>query len=153
MGTTVYLPCLSGIIAVRAGESPASLRLLWSSGTGGGPPIVAAGLVWTIGQDGTLYGLDPATGAVRQQASIGAPANHFPTPAWGTASCWPRHADQVVAFAASSTGAAATTRPSTTVEHRPGPTDAATPPTVRVRRTRGHLCRRYWPPSWSAVWR
>ena len=77
---TVYLPCRTGIIAVRAAQSPPALHLLWSSGTGGGPPIVAAGLVWTIGQNGTLYGLDPATGQVRQQAPIGAVANHFPTP-------------------------------------------------------------------------
>ena len=79
-GTTVYLPCTSGIIAVRATQSPAALQLLWSSGTGGGPAIVAAGLVWTIGQGGVLYGLSPATGQVRQQVSIGTPANHFPTP-------------------------------------------------------------------------
>ena len=38
-------------------------------------------LVWTMGQNGTLYGLDPATGKIRQQATVGAPANHFPTPA------------------------------------------------------------------------
>ncbi|HJY57868.1 MAG TPA: PQQ-binding-like beta-propeller repeat protein, partial [Streptosporangiaceae bacterium] len=49
-GMTVYLPCLAGIIAVQATSSPPALHLLWSSGTGGGPPIVAAGLVWTMGQ-------------------------------------------------------------------------------------------------------
>ena len=99
-GTTVYLPCTSGIVAVRAMKSPAALHLLWSSGTGGGPPIVAAGLVWTIGQNGTLYGLDPATGAVRQQASIGVPANHFPTPSAADGLLLAPSADQVVAFAA-----------------------------------------------------
>ena len=83
VGMTVYLPCTSGIIAVRVTQSPPALRLLWSSGTGGGPPIIAAGLVWTIGQNGMLYGLDPATGKVRQQVAIGAPANHFPTPSVG----------------------------------------------------------------------
>ena len=83
VGMTVYLPCLTGIIAVRATGSPPALHLLWSSGTGGGPPIAAAGLVWTIGQNGTLYGLDPATGQVRQQVAIGMPANHFPTPSLG----------------------------------------------------------------------
>ena len=71
VGLTVFLPCTSGIIAVRASRSPPALRLLWSSGIGGGPPIVAAGLVWTIGQNGVLYGLDPATGRVRQQTVIG----------------------------------------------------------------------------------
>jgi hypothetical protein len=127
VGTTVYLPCLSGIVAVRAGESPASLRLLWRSGTGGGPPIVAAGLVWSIAPDGTLSGLDPATGAIRQQTSIGAPANHFPTPSVGAGLLLAPSSDRVVAFAASSTAVPTTTRPSTstsTVPSRPtgGPT-------------------------------
>ena len=36
-----------------------------------------------MGQNGVLYGLDPATGQVRQQATVGAPANHFPTPCRG----------------------------------------------------------------------
>jgi hypothetical protein len=49
VGTTVFVPCLTGIIAVGATESPAALHLLWSSGIGGEPPIVAAGLVSSIG--------------------------------------------------------------------------------------------------------
>ena len=68
-------------------------------GGGWGPPIVAAGLVWTIGQNGTLYGLDSSTGAVRQQAVIGAPANHFPTPSVGDGLLLAAAANQVVAFA------------------------------------------------------
>jgi polyvinyl alcohol dehydrogenase (cytochrome) len=100
VGMTVYLPCLAGIIAVRATSSPPALHLLWSSGTGGGPPIVAAGLVWTIGQNGTLYGLDPATGKVSQQATIGAPANHFPTPSVADGLLLAPSAENVVAFTA-----------------------------------------------------
>jgi outer membrane protein assembly factor BamB len=128
VGTTAYLPCLSGIIAVRATRSPAGLRLLWSSGTGGGPPIVAAGLVWTIGLSGTLYGLDPGTGRVRQQASIGRPANHFPTPSVGAGLLLAPSADRVVAFAAPAASA-----------HSPGAapspvTSAATSPASRAGR-------------------
>jgi outer membrane protein assembly factor BamB len=100
-GTTVYLPCQSGIIAVQAVKSPAALRLLWSSGTGGGPAIVAAGLVWTIGPDGMLYGLSPATGKVQQQAPVGIPANHFPTPSVADGLLLAPSADHVVAFTAS----------------------------------------------------
>ena len=111
VGMTVYLPCLTGIIAVRATGSPPALHLLWSSGTGGGPPIAAAGLVWTIGQNGTLYGLDPATGQVRQQVAIGMPANHFPTPSLGDGLLLAASADNVVAFAVSSRGAASATTP------------------------------------------
>ena len=104
-GMTVYLPCLAGIIAVQATSSPPALHLLWSSGTGGGPPIAAAGLVWTMGQNGTLYGLDPATGRIRQQVTIGAPANHFPTPSVGDGLLLAASAEHVVAFAAPAPGA------------------------------------------------
>jgi polyvinyl alcohol dehydrogenase (cytochrome) len=104
-GMTVYLPCLAGIIAVRATSSPPALHLLWSSGTGGGPPIEAAGLVWTMGQNGTLYGLDPATGRIRQQVTVGAPADHFPTPSVGDGLLLAASAEHVVAFAAPAPGA------------------------------------------------
>ncbi len=114
VGTTVYLPCLSGTIAVQASSAPARLNLLWSSSVGGGPPIVAAGLVWTIGQDGELYGLNPTTGAVHEQASVGVPANHFPTPAVGAGLLLAPAADRVVAFSAPSASASTTTSPTTT---------------------------------------
>ena len=122
-GTTVYLPCVSGIIAVQAVKSPAALHLLWSSGTGGGPAIVAAGLVWTIGQNGMLYGLSPATGQVRQQVSIGVPANHFPTPSVADGLLLAPSADQVVAFTASAR--ASTTEPTPTPTPSPVPASHA----------------------------
>src|ERR1700722_12494632 len=62
IGATVYLPCLNGPVALRTAQSPPSMRVLWQASVGGGPPIVAAGLVWTVGKDGVLYGLDTATG-------------------------------------------------------------------------------------------
>lgn len=102
---TVYLPCTSGIIAVKAVSSPPALHLLWNSDVGGGPPIMAGGLVWTIGQNGRLYGLDPATGKIRQQAAIGAPANHFPTPGIGAGLMLAASARNVVAFRTSAVGA------------------------------------------------
>jgi outer membrane protein assembly factor BamB len=100
VGLTVYLPCLSGTVAVRATSTPPTLTLLWSS-SGGGPPIVAAGLVWTVGQDGVLYGLDPSSGHVRQQASIGTSANHFVTPSVGDGLLLATSTNRVVAFRAS----------------------------------------------------
>jgi len=104
VGMTVYLPCLSGIIAVKATSSPPALHLMWSSGVGRGPPIVAGGLVWTIGQGGRLYGLDPATGKLRQKAAIGPPANHFPTPGIGAGLMLAASARNVIAFRTSATG-------------------------------------------------
>ena len=120
VGSTVYLPCLSGTIAVQVSASPPALRLLWRAPVGGGPPIVAAGLVWTIGQDGRLYGLDPTTGAIRQHATVGAPANHFPTPSVGAGLMLAPTAERVVAFAAPSpvaTPGSTTTTTTTTEPH------------------------------------
>lgn len=101
VGTTVYLPCLNGPVALRVSTTPPGFRVLWQSSVGGGPPIVAAGLVWTIGQNGVLYGLDASTGHVHQQASIGVPANHFPTPSVGDGLLLAASANRVVAVHAS----------------------------------------------------
>lgn len=98
VGTTVYLPCLNGPMALAVGASPPTLAVRWRATVGGGPPVVAAGAVWTIGQDGVLYGLDPATGAVQQKVTIGTPANHFPTPGIGPGLLLAPSANQVVAF-------------------------------------------------------
>jgi polyvinyl alcohol dehydrogenase (cytochrome) len=131
VGTTVYLPCLSGTVAVQASSAPASLRLLWRATAGGGPPVVAAGLVWSIGQDGTLYGLSATTGAVVQQASVGVPANHFPTPAIGGGLILAAGSAHVVAFSASSNNSAHGTTTteassSTSTSHR----TTSTPPSA-----------------------
>ncbi len=98
--TTIYLPCLNGPVALRAAATPPSLRILWSASVGGGPPIYAAGLIWTIGQNGVLYGLNPTNGQVHQQATIGQPANHFPTPSVGDGLLLAPSANRVVAFRA-----------------------------------------------------
>src|ERR1022692_299298 len=130
VGMTVYLPCLSGVVAVQAARAPAGLRLLWRAGTGGGPPIVAGGLVWTIGRRGMLYGLDPATGQVRQQAPIGVPANHLPTPSAGEGLLLAASAQRVVAFAAVGAGVSATAKPGTRRTASPaGGTSPASQPT------------------------
>jgi len=122
MGSTVYLPCLSGIVAVSAAGSAPGLRVLWTSRIGGGPPIVAGGLVWSIGRNGTLSGIDPATGKLRRRAYIGVPANHFPTPGVGDGLLLAPSASQVVAFRAGS-GSAGTGRAAAS----PGSTAAVSP--------------------------
>ena len=113
-GTTVFLPCLSGPIAVTATASPPALHLQWQASVGGGPPLFAAGLVWTIGQNGVLYGLDQTTGSVESQATVGVPANHFPTPSVGAGLFLVATADHVVAFAAPASPATPTTSAPTT---------------------------------------
>jgi polyvinyl alcohol dehydrogenase (cytochrome) len=82
-GSTVYVPCRDGVTAVAVQATPnPSMRVLWTTPTGSsGGAVVAGGLVWTISQTGTLYGLDPATGAAEVSEPIGGVSNHFPTPA------------------------------------------------------------------------
>lgn len=103
-GGVVFLPCLNGPVALRVGATPPSLRVLWTSNVGGGPPILAANIVWTIGQNGALYGLNPASGAVERQVNVGVPANHFPTPSVGDALLLVPSATRVVAFPATPAG-------------------------------------------------
>ena len=100
VGSIIYMPCGDGLVAMRVLHSPAGLRIVWHTSVGGGPPIVTAGLVWTIGQDGTLYGLNPTSGAVRQTVAVGSPANHFPTPGVGDGLLLVPSAYRVVAFPA-----------------------------------------------------
>jgi len=107
VGMTAFLPCESGVLAVKATRSPAALHVLWSANVSSGPPIVAGGLVWTIGQNGKLYGLDPATGKIRQQTTVGTPANHFPTPGIGAGLMLVPSARNVVAFRTSAAGSVA----------------------------------------------
>jgi outer membrane protein assembly factor BamB len=98
VGMTVYLPCVNGPVAIHVTQSPASMSVVWNASVGGGPPIVAAGLVWTVDKSGVLYGLNPATGQVRQRASIGAVANDFTTPSVGDGLMLVASSSQVVAF-------------------------------------------------------
>jgi polyvinyl alcohol dehydrogenase (cytochrome) len=99
VGTTVYLPCVNGTVALRVTKSPPSLKVLWSASvTGSGPPLVVAGLVWTVGKNGVLYGLEPASGRVRQQTNIGAVANDFTTPSVGDGFMFVASANRVIAF-------------------------------------------------------
>jgi outer membrane protein assembly factor BamB len=128
VGTTIYLPCLHGTVAVQVGATPPSLSSAWSASAGGGPPIVAGGLVWSIGQNGILYGLDASNGTVRQQASIGVPANHFPTPSVGDGLLLAPSATQVVAFRATAPATSTTTTSTATTTTTAPPHQAAPPP-------------------------
>ncbi len=96
-GTVVYVPCGTGLLAMET--SP--LGPQWQTTSGAhNPPIVAGGLVWSIG-NGNLYGLNPSNGTVAQQVSLGSQANHFPTPSVGDGLLLAPTSDQVVAFSGS----------------------------------------------------
>jgi outer membrane protein assembly factor BamB len=79
-GGTVYVPCADGLVALSV--TPTSVDIAWKAAHPVlGSPIIAAGAVWAIETDsGTLYALDPASGAVLYSVSVGV-ASHFSTPA------------------------------------------------------------------------
>jgi len=75
---TLFVPCSNGIEAVTPTAS--SPTATWTTSSGAhGSPIVAGGLVWSIG-NGTLYALNAATGTEVQQFAIGASSSSFPSP-------------------------------------------------------------------------
>jgi len=66
-GNTVYVPCTDGLRAVSV-DSAGAPHVLWHTNTAvTGSPVVGGGLVWSLNPAGTLYGLDPGTGAVKAQ--------------------------------------------------------------------------------------
>ena len=77
-GTIVYEPCEQGGMAAisTAGDK---IRVLWRGpASAWGSPVVGGGAVWvTDWTAGTLYELDPATGATRYSLSLGTPLPHF----------------------------------------------------------------------------
>jgi outer membrane protein assembly factor BamB len=123
-GSTIFVPCIDGLVAVSAAGSPPRLAVQWRTPEAGGSPIVAGGLVWTIGQSGVLFGLDPTTGATSVQLTIGPTATHFPTPSVGDGLLLAASADQVHAFAGPSTGGSTST---TTNRPAPATTQPAAP--------------------------
>ena len=77
-GSTVYEPCEQGGMAALAVTGDA-IRVLWRGpASAWGSPVVGGGAVWVADWTaGTLYELDPATGAVRHALGLGTALPHF----------------------------------------------------------------------------
>jgi outer membrane protein assembly factor BamB len=98
-GSVVYVPCPNGVTAVKVSTKAPYLKKLWTDNDGAaGGPIIAAGLVWTIGGDNAVHGLDPANGDQVVSIPFGAYVNHFPTPSVGDGLLLLPGADRVSAF-------------------------------------------------------
>jgi outer membrane protein assembly factor BamB len=99
-GGKVYVPCTSGIVAVRVGAR--SLSVAWRGpGFRTGPPIVAGGLVWAIDLDGgQLNGLSTGSGRVAFRAGLGRPPQ-FSTPSESGGRLYVSGGKRVVAFTGS----------------------------------------------------
>jgi polyvinyl alcohol dehydrogenase (cytochrome) len=81
-GDTVYEPCSGGgMAAITVSAAQRRIDVLWRGPSGAaGSPVVGGGAVWVTrysDSDGTLYELDPASGAVKSQLSISEGLPHF----------------------------------------------------------------------------
>jgi outer membrane protein assembly factor BamB len=98
-GSVVYVPCPDGLTAVKVSARAPHLKQLWTANDGAhGAPIIADGLVWTIGSDNAVHGLNPTNGNEVVSIPYGASANHFPTPSVGDGLLLLPGTNQVVAF-------------------------------------------------------
>ena len=75
MGSTAYVPSSDALVAVRVVGN--GLSVLWRLSGGAGPPIVAAGEVWSLKHDGKLVAVDPETGTVRFTTQLTRPVSQF----------------------------------------------------------------------------
>ncbi len=104
--STLYAACNGGLKALLLGTgSPPSLapRAGFSApAPATGPPMIAGGLVWVTNHSpGTLYGLDPTSGATISSFSIpenGSQVNHFASPSAGGGRLFVGSGDQVTAY-------------------------------------------------------
>ena len=79
-GSMVYIPCADGTRAIRIGPDGAITPIWHTSAPANGPPVLAGGSLWALDWNGgVLYLLDPASGAVRSQVTIGS-LPHFASP-------------------------------------------------------------------------
>jgi len=81
LNSVVYVPCPDGVTAIKVSATAPYLQRLWTDDDGAaGSPIIADGLVWTIGTDNAVHGVNPADGKQVVSIPFGPQANHFPTP-------------------------------------------------------------------------
>jgi polyvinyl alcohol dehydrogenase (cytochrome) len=115
--STIYAACTGGLRALSLSSgSPPSLaaKAGFSAPSGAtGPPMLAGGLVWVTNySSGSLYGLDPASGATRSHFPIpenGSNVNHFASPSAGGGRLFVGSGDQVTAYTIAQPGASAPT--------------------------------------------
>jgi outer membrane protein assembly factor BamB len=75
-GSTVYVPCREGLVALTV--SGGQFSVAWRGpSVVAGTPVVAGGVIWTAAPTGEVLGLDPPTGKIRFRDGV-TQAAHFP---------------------------------------------------------------------------
>jgi outer membrane protein assembly factor BamB len=98
-GSVVFVPCPNGVTAIKVSTTAPYMKQLWTDRDGAaGAPIIADGLIWTIGHDDRVHGLNPTTGDEVVSIPFGSYANHFPTPTVADGLLLLPGTDQIFAF-------------------------------------------------------
>jgi polyvinyl alcohol dehydrogenase (cytochrome) len=87
-GSSIYEPCdTGGMAAISVSAAKRTIKVLWRGPSdANGSPTVGGGAIWVTAWNfsgtaaGTLYELNPGTGAVRHQISIPGGLPHFSAP-------------------------------------------------------------------------
>jgi hypothetical protein len=106
----IYVPCSDHLVALLLTTTPSpSFSVAWTGPAGSiGPPIVAGGLVWTMGWNNSrLFGLFATTGEVRLSVALPLAPMHFATPAYGDGLVFVPDGTDILAYG-SACGAAST---------------------------------------------
>lgn len=74
-GQMVFVPCSGALLGLRINGQ--TMQVAWRLSGGAGPPIVAAGLVWSLGNDGLLRAVDPQSGSIKYTKQFNAPPSRF----------------------------------------------------------------------------
>jgi outer membrane protein assembly factor BamB len=93
----IYVPCTSGLYALRVNST--SFSEAWHADSSfAGPPIIAGGVVWSIDQDSILHGYAPDRGTEVANSDLGS-VTHFATPSAGAGRLFAPADTRVIAFA------------------------------------------------------
>jgi outer membrane protein assembly factor BamB len=112
---TLFVPCSNGVHAVTVTSSAPTASWTAANVSAKGSPIVAGGLVWTIG-GGTLFALNPTNGTVAQSFAVGSSSSSFPSPSAADGLILAPGGTQIHAFV----GQAGLPGPPTPIPPRPG---------------------------------
>jgi outer membrane protein assembly factor BamB len=108
----IYVACSDGMYALALDTAAKAFSPVpgWTvNGNAVGPPIEAGGLIWSVGyNNGTLYGLDPGSGATSFSTGLGGFV-HFATPSAAGGLLFVGNGTRVTAFRIASTPGASTT--------------------------------------------
>jgi PQQ-like domain len=80
--STIYIPCTDGVRAVHI--SATAMTGSWHASPSGSPIIGGGAVLAVAPSSGTLFALDPASGATKAQVALGDSTTRFATPALAT---------------------------------------------------------------------